>query len=267
MSPERIVMMPINVHQYREELKQALLVQRDQLATAWDVFAAAWLAYALSQDGLQGNAPLNEMAVSIQRWRDEEPWWEQHRHLGPIAFSCWLERQMGTFCDDTTVTRLATQVTRLRDDYRLSLLRDAEQVWLLALGFSALKDGPSCVEEATIRLIQIAKQQASKGPLRRRILYAAALSELGKWHRVSEPAHNLHDVEDRIVLVWWVERYGDGTKNDEPWHCVASMKERLALDPKKARATQRILFAPTLALLYEAVCRADDRIGAGRPPC
>jgi uncharacterized protein (TIGR02391 family) len=248
-------MVPINFHQYREELKKVLLARRDQLDTEWDAFTSAWIAYALSQEGIQGNAPLKEIAVTLQRWRGEEQSWEQHRNLGPLAFSCWLERQMGTSCDDTIITRLSTKVKSLRDDYRLSLLRDPEQVFLLALCLSVVKEGTSSVEEAKTRLIQAAKQQVSKGPLKRRMLYAAALREMGERHSDSESEQNPQDVEDMIVLVWWSERYGDGMKKNEQWHRFASMREMLSLDPNKASETQWILSAPKLAMLYEAVCR------------
>jgi len=246
-------MVPINFHQYREELKKVLLARGDQLDTEWDVFTAAWIAYALSQEGIQGNAPLKEIAVTLQRWRDEEQGWEQHRNLGPLAFSCWLERQMGTSCDDTIVTRLSTKVKSLRDDYRLSLLRDPEQVFLLALGLSVVKEEIPSVKEAKTRLIQVAKQQVSKGQLKRRMLYAAALREMGE--SISASEQNPQDARDMIALDWWSERYGDGMKKNEQWHRFASVKEMIFLDANKASEAQRVLSIPELAMLYEAVCR------------
>jgi uncharacterized protein (TIGR02391 family) len=246
-------MVPINFHQYREELKKVLLARGDQLDTEWDVFTAAWIAYALSQEGIQGNAPLKEIAVTLQRWRDEEQGWEQHRNLGPLAFSCWLERQMGTSCDDTIVTRLSTKVKSLRDDCRLSLLRDPEQVFLLALGLSVVKEEIPSVKEAKTRLIQVAKQQVSKGLLKRRMLYAAALREMGE--SISASEQNPQDAGDMIALVWWSERYGDGMKKNEQWHRFASVKEMISLDANKASEAQRVLSIPELAMLYEAVCR------------
>jgi len=246
-------MVPINFHQYREELKKVLLARRDQLDTEWDAFTAAWIAYALSQEGIQGNVPLKDIAGTLQRWSGEEQSWEQHRNLGPLAFSCWLERQMGTSCDVTIVTRLSTMVMGLRDDYRLSLLRDPEQVFLLALGLSVVKEEIPSVKEAKARLIQAAKQQVSKGPLERRILYAAALREMGE--SISVPEQDPQDAGDMIALVWWSERYGDGMKKNEQWHRFASVKEMIALDANEASGAQRVLFVTELAMLYEAVCR------------
>jgi uncharacterized protein (TIGR02391 family) len=143
-------------------------------------------------------------------------------------------------------------VMGLRDDYRLSLLRDPEQVFLLALGLSVVKEEIPSVKEAKARLIQAAKQQVSKGPLERRILYAAALREMGE--SISVPEQDPQDAGDMIALVWWSERYGDGMKKNEQWHRFASVKEMIALDANEASGAQRVLFVTELAMLYEAVC-------------
>jgi uncharacterized protein (TIGR02391 family) len=246
-------MVPINFHQYREELKKVLLAWRDQLSTQWDAFTAVWIAYALSQEGLEGNALLEEIAGTLQRWRNEDESWKYQRNLGPLAFCCWLERQMRVSSDVTVVTKLSTRVMSLRDDNHLSLLRDPEQVFLLALGLSSVvKEGTPNVEEAKARLIQAAKQQVSKGPLKRRMLYAAALREMGE--SISASEQKPQDAGDMIALVWWSERYGDGMKKNEQWHRFASVKEMISLDANKASEAQRVLSVPELAMLYEAVC-------------
>jgi len=245
-------MVPINFHQYREELKKVLLARRDQPGTQWDAFPAVWIAYALSQEGIQGNAPLKEIAGTLQRWRNEHESWKYQRNLGPLAFCCWLERQMRASSDVTVVTKLSTKVKSLRDDNHLSLLRDPKQVFLLALGLSVVKERTPSVDEAKARLIQAAKQQVSKGPLKRRMLYAAALREMGE--SISAPEQNPQDAGDMIALVWWSERYGDGMKKNEQWHRFASVKEMISLDANKASEAQRVLSVPELAMLYEAIC-------------
>jgi len=196
---------------------------------------------------------LEEIAGTLQQWRNEDESWKYQRNLGPLAFCCWLERQMRVSSDVTVVTKLSTRVMSLRDDNHLSLLRDPEQVFLLALGLSSVvKEGTPNVEESKARLIQAAKQQVSKGPLKRRMLYAAALREMGE--SISASEQNPQDAGDMIALVWWSERYGDGMKKNEQWHRFASVKEMISLDANKASEAQRVLSVPELAMLYEAVC-------------
>jgi len=245
-------MVPINFHRYRQELKQALLAHKERLSSEWDAFIAAWTAYALSQEGIQDNAPLEELAATLQRWIGEDQSWEHHRNLGPLAFSCWLTRQMGKPCDVTVVRRLWSGLRSMRADNKLSVLRDCEQVFLLALGLSAVEGTAISADEAKARLAEVAKQEVEKSTLRRRVLYAAALREMGE--SVSVQGQGPQDAGDMIALVWWAERYGDGQKKREQWCRFASVKDMIAVDTKEAGETQRILSVPELAMLYEAVC-------------
>jgi len=246
-------MVPINFHQYQRELKQALLVRRDQLGTEWDAFIAAWIAYALSREGIQDNVPLAELADTLRRWVSEDQSWKYHRNLGPIAFYCWLKRQIDRPCDVTLVTKLSARVKSLQSDGKLGLLSDPEQVFLLALGLSAVEESATSSGEAKARLIEAAKQEVKKGPLRRKILYAAALREMGEGINVQE--QDPQDAGDVVALVWWAERYGDGLKKNEQWRRFASVKDMIALDMNGAGEVQQPLSVPELAMLYEAVCR------------
>ncbi len=249
-------MVPINFHLYQRELKQALLAWRDQLGTKWDVFIAAWIAYALSREGIQGNVPLAELADTLRGWVSEDQSWQYHRSLGPIAFYCWLTQQMGKPCDVTIVTRLSTCVKSLQSDGKLVLLRDPEQMFLLALGLSAVEESATSSGEAKARLIEAAEQEVRKGPLRRRILYAAALREMGEvGESISFPQQDPLDPGDMIAIVWWAERYGDGLKKNKQWNRFASVKDMIALDIDEDSGVKRLLSAPELAMLYEAVCR------------
>jgi len=246
-------MVPINFHQYREELKKALLAWRDRLGTEWDPFIAAWIAYALSQEGIQDNVALEELAATLQGWASEDQSWEYHRNLGPLAFFYWLTRQMGKSYDATFLTRLSNIVKSLGIDHRIGLLRDPEQVFLLALGLSAVEEGATCSGEAKARLIEAAKQEGQRGLLRRRVLYAAALREMGESIALQE--QDSRDIGDTIALVWWAERYGDGLKKNKQWHRFSSVKDEIAIDPTEPPENRRGLSVTELAMLYEAVCR------------
>jgi len=244
-------MVPINFYEYRAQIKKALLARKASLASEWDPFLAAWIAYGLSANGVENNIPLSDLATWMERWAADTGIWEFQRNLGPLAFFCWLQRQQGKPCDPEFIVKLSERVTALNADRKLSLLRDPEQAFLLALGLNSAQDARA--DDAKTHLIEAARHQATKGPLRRRILFAAAQRELGD--SVEAPQGEIQDVGDIIALVWWVERYPGLLKRDEQWQRFASMVEMIALEDDELGETQRVLSVPELALAYEAVCK------------
>ena len=234
---------------FLEGVKKALLAQKDQLQTNWDAFIAAWIAYGLSQEGFQHNQPLNELASALKQWASENEVWEYERNLGPLAFLCWLEK--GKICDSTLITKLSNKIKDLRSDYKLSLLRDPEQVFLIALGLSALDDKPQ-LKEAKDRLVEKAKKEVQSGPLRRKILFSAALRQLNENNTIQK--QESQEIGDTIALLWWNERYGENLKN-EYWQHFSNVNAMVALDVNAATENQRILSPPELAMLYETLFR------------
>lgn len=238
-------MVPIDFHKYRQELKTALLAKKKSLAEEWDGFAAAWIGYALSREGVEDNIPLRELSTRLKDWAKENRGLESLRDLGPIAFVCWLQKQLGEPNDSMIVAKLSAKVTTQSADEKLGLLRDPEQVFLLALGLRA-------DEQAKKHLVKVAEDQMNKGPLRRRILFAAALRELGE--SVEAPAGESQDAGDVIALVWWAERYPGQFKRDVQWKSFANMLETISIEADTNSEFQRMLSVTELALLYEATC-------------
>lgn len=236
-------MVPVNFHQWKQDIRQVLLVKAETIASEWDPFIAAWLCYALSTDGIENNQPLLNLLDRMRRWLEEEAW-SYERNLGPIALCLWLFKETGDFLQPQFTAQFISRVIALNTDEKLSLLRDSEQVFLLALGVAATGDNST-----KGHLVSVSTEQMKLGALRRRLLYAAALRELGQQVTVSnqEPA----DEGDIIALVWWTERYqGDRQK---AWERFSSIAERIALDPESAADYQRILSVPEMAMLYQAV--------------
>jgi len=194
-------MVPINFHQYRDEIRRVLLAKKEALANDWDPFVAAWICYALAVDGSENNQPLSELRDRLLGWLETEDAWQYQRNLGPIATTLWLCHKTGQILKPAIAEQLSARVQQLNADEKWSPVRDGEQVFLLALGFQGTED-----DQAKSHLKNIAARQIKRGPLRRRVLYAAAIRELGE----SVPCrdNNPQDEGDIIALVWWAERYG-----------------------------------------------------------
>ncbi|RLE43149.1 TIGR02391 family protein [Candidatus Woesearchaeota archaeon] len=239
-------MVPINFHQYCKEIKKELLARKESLANDWDGFLAAWLVYGLSMDGLENNLPLSDLVTRMEQWASQKENWKPQRNFGPLAFLCWLQKQTGKTCDADLIAILSERIQGLNVDDKLSLLRDPEQVFLLALGLGV-------IEEVRARLVEVAKRELMRGPLRRRVLYAAALREMGE--SVKVPTQEVQDAGDLVALVWWAERYPGELKKDEQWQSYSNIIESVSISSNEAGDSQRVLTVPELALLYEAVCR------------
>jgi uncharacterized protein (TIGR02391 family) len=240
-------MVPIDFHRYRTEIRQVLLARLQSLANGWDPFVAAWICYALAADGIKNNQPILQLRERMQRWRLEEDVWKYTRNIGPMALLLWLSEDCNP--DAQLAEKLSRTIKQLDADDKFSPLRDGEQVFLLALGVRVGAD-----EEASAYLKDLVAREMQRGSLRRRILYAAALRELGE--TTSCPAGEPQDEGDVIALVWWTERYG-GDKYGQ-WAGFYTIQERIALDIEAASEGQRVLTVPELALLYEAVARETE---------
>ncbi|MDR7415279.1 MAG: TIGR02391 family protein [Armatimonadota bacterium] len=249
-------MVPVDFYHYRRELRQALLRELEVLKDRWDPFAAAWLGYALSVEGTENNQPFEELVLKIRKWVEEEQVWDVHRNVGPIAAAFWLNRKAGRSLElePEWFARLSDKVQQLGADDRWSPLRDPEQVFLLSLGFQAMGSdrGGECLQ-AILKTKEISKREMGRGPLYRRILYAAALRELGD--DVSRPQGEPQDEADIIARVWWAERYGGNKRED--WERFGSVQERIVFD-EGVLLSQRVLSPTEKALLYEAIVRETE---------
>lgn len=236
-------MVPVNFYQWKEEIRRALFRKAEAINDSWDPFIAAWLGYAFGIDGFENNQPLLDLLNRMERWLEEDVW-SYERNLGPIAWILWLIKKTGRSLRQEFVAQFVDKVLALNVDKKLSLLRDPEQVFLLALGANAIGD-----DSAKRRLIEVAREQIKLGPLRRKILYGAVLQESGE--QVSLPNGEPADTGDVIGLLWWAEKYQGDKK--QAWERFSSIAERIALEPENALDTQRILREPEIAMLYEAL--------------
>lgn len=247
-----MVPVKVNFYQYRDEVKKALLREKARVDTDWDPFVAAWLAYALSRDGLKDNLVLSDLIGALHRWSQEQEVWESQRHLGPLSLLLYLYPTERRTTMEETIERLLKQLGATDIESRLSPFRDPEQVFLITLSVASAKERGKGVAESLARVIR----EQMKGPLKRRLLYAAALNELGETVEPPVLAAGA-DPGDVIASVWWSERYGQGPERTRYWPTFGNIKETLALGEgdRDVDSHQRVLSVSELAMLYEALTR------------
>lgn len=242
-------MVPLNLYQYRNEVKQALLVRKAATDQEWDPFVASWLAFAFISESNPQSFPLREIFQRLDNWAHDETVWQFRRNVGPLFFLMWLQRQLGYPVDDTYAQRAKQLLCKLNVDDRLSPLRQPEQVFLIALGISALE------QDVGNDFINVISSQL-RGTLARQILFIAAIKELGGQYMLPslKPA-DVTDITDIIAVLWWAERYSEGYEKSECWSQFASIKDSVLLYRTEEFDTRYILSEWELAMLYEAIVR------------
>jgi uncharacterized protein (TIGR02391 family) len=151
--------------------------------------------------------------------------------------------------------RVLQQIERLlqgQKDHKFSPVNDPEQFFPIALLARSLEEAPLHL----VDLLTKSAQERLKGPLKRRLLYQAALRELDE--AVSLPTVSTEDAVDPgdiIALVWCWERYGAQGERAMWWEAFESIKEQLSFGRNGGREGVRVLSPPEMALLYEALTR------------
>ncbi len=195
-----MVPLRLNFYQYREQVKRAILQRKATLGANWDPLIAAWLGYALMQDGLDQNPHLLELIQSLERWAQENVQ-GMPRYLGSLCFLCYLHLQRGQSLPEIALEVLE-RIRTIDPESRFSPLRAPEQMFLIALLVGRLDDTWREVKD----LLSATVQNQSIGPLQRRIMFSAAGKELGLGSALDIPASTVPDAGDVIALVWWHER-------------------------------------------------------------
>lgn len=246
--------MRMNFYRYQEEVKQAIIERITQLDSEWDPFTASWLAYALSQDGIEANPSLFELIKRLALWANENEAWTAHRNLGALCFLGYLLTEMDRGTSEF-MARVLEQIEHLnrQGSHKFSPVNDPEQVFPVALLVGFLKEAPKNVKD----LLKKAARERMQGTLKRQILYGAALRELGEVIPVPTPsAEDLNDSGNVIALVWYWERYGEAPgERAQWWGAFEAIKDGLAFDQNEMREGTRILTVSEVALLYEALTR------------
>jgi hypothetical protein len=233
-------MMLINFEQYRDEVKHALLARKGQVEKVWDPFIASWLAYAFVDETDLHSPPFQDLFQRLDVWSHKEDAWEWKRNIGPLFFIAWLRKQQNLPISEIYTTKAIQMLENLKPDDRFSPLRAQDQIFLIALGVSAMSQ-----VRAKEYLRSFIPSQI-KGTLARRIMYCAALKEIG-WNYplfLSKP----EDIADIIALLWWVKRENIPNKS-QYWTQFAKNMNEISLYREDKFTKKRILSDCELALL------------------
>jgi hypothetical protein len=236
--------------QYRNEVKHALLARKRELDQVWDPFIASWLVYAFMYEQDSCSLSLHELFQRLDAWSQEESAWQFKRNVGPLFFLAWLRKQKNFSVDETYIHKVLQLLQRtLNPDDRFSPLRSSDQIFLVALGVSTIDQ-----VETKERLRTYISSQI-KRTLLRRIMYSAALKEIGGDYplRLLCP-HESQDIADLIAILWWLERENHLDKS-KYWERFAYNIDTISLYKVDEFNTRRFLLSFELALLFEALVR------------
>jgi uncharacterized protein (TIGR02391 family) len=248
-----MVPLRLNFYRYREQVWQAILQRKKAaLGAKWDPLTAAWLGYALMQDGVDQNPHLLELIQALERWAQEHTQ-GMTRYLGALCFLCYLLLQRGQAMPEIALEALE-RIRILDPDTKFSPLRAPEQMFLIALLAGRLDD----TWQETKDFLRAIVQSQSIGPLQRRIMFSASGKELGLSHILDIPASTMPDAGDVIALVWWQERYGDEDERNKYWKTFDNIADDLSLNENTAVSEARVLRIVSpweIAMLYEALTK------------
>lgn len=242
-------MVSLNLYQYRNEVKRALLARKAEMDQEWDPFVASWLAYAFTSESNPQSLLLQETYQRLEVWTQDDNVWQTGRNTGPLFFLMWLRKQLGRSTSEEYAQKTKQLLLRLSVDDKASPLRQPQQVFLIALGIAALEQ-----EEVSNNFISIISSQV-RGTFARQILFIAAIKELSGQYMM--PSLKPADVTDIIAALWWAERYEKGYRS-QCWSQFASSVDSISLYRTDEFDTRQVLSEWELAMLYEAIIRQTD---------
>jgi hypothetical protein len=131
-------MMLINFEQYRDEVKHALLARKSQVEQVWDPFIASWLAYAFVDETDLYAPPFQDLFQRLDAWSQEENAMQWKRNIGSLLFVAWLRKLQNLPIREIHIHKAIQMLETLNPDDRFSPLRAQDQIFLIALGVSAM---------------------------------------------------------------------------------------------------------------------------------
>ncbi len=216
------------------------MARKSQVEHVWDPFIASWLAYAFVAETDWHSPPFQDLFQRLDAWSQEENAIQWKRNIGPLLFIAWLRKLQNLPIREIHIHKATHLFEILKPNDRFSPLCAQDQIFLVALGVSAMNQ-----VKAKEYLRSFIPSQI-KGTLARQIMYCAALKEVGGDYPLflSEPK----DIADIIALLWWAQRENIPNKS-QYWTQFAKHMNEISLYREDKITTKRILSDCELALL------------------
>ena len=163
-----------------------------------------------------------------------------------MLFVIWLRKQQNLSISETHIHKTVQILETLKPDDRFSPLRAQDQIFLIALGVSVIAQVKAKEYLRGFMPSQI------KGTLARRIIFCAALKEIGEEYPLS--LSKPKDIADIITLLWWAGRENISDKS-RYWTQFAKNINEISLYREDKIITKRIPSDFEIALLFEALTR------------
>lgn len=252
----------LDYYALRTEVKVTLLRQWQQIDIATDPLVWAWIAHALSTEGVVNNPLLDQALDQGRRWLDSPDAWSRDSYVSGIGLLCaTLARAKNENCDPI-IFKLVERVRQLHERglSKFSKLNDPDFVFGVAIGI-----GKQPVAEVRAWLVQHCERNAQSGNWRRAVLFAASAHELGG----RDPSFTVDgtklEVHEIFPVLWGAERYAGFLKDKETrrgiWEAFERVREGVNLEAALGDGETLYPASPIdVAMLYEALLHQTRQI-------
>jgi hypothetical protein len=141
----------------------------------------------------------------LDEWSQGEDAWQWKRNIGPLLFLIWLRKQQNLIVSKMHIRETVQLLETLNPNNRFSPSHAQDQIFLIALGVSAISQVKTKEYLCSFILSKI------KEALARQIILCDALKEIGEGIHLpyrTEP----QDIADIIALLWWEGRENNPDK-------------------------------------------------------
>jgi len=252
--------MIINFTEYKGKVKARVLERKAELDFlrgyqelpyhSWD---GAWLAYALSKDGVKGNILLSQVTDELLRWFNSNRDLRDERDIGAAGILSFIMKEMEDQSWDKVAAVVTARLSQLHDkeSHKFSIFNNPELLFASVIGALPVMD-----ERLREFVRTLADKNRENTKLLRRLFYSAVVTEISPGAmRLSNIDLNRVRMDELIPLVWFVERYQDhcDLRPDKVWDIFCRNKDNLWIERGKSPYG---FYEPSeleLALLYESL--------------